>query len=469
MCDYKRMDQISTGSTGWITALSPTGGAAYLQIVAAIEEAVARGALRPGDRLPSQRELATALGLDMTTVTRAYAEARRRHVLDAVTGRGSFVAAPKRVQGPAVDLSMNIPPAPQGVRLGELIQRGIAEITQRFDVDALMSYHAGPGTLADRSAASAWLEPVLGRLDPERMIVTSGAQTALAACLACLTRPGDTVLAESATYPGFLRLAAQHGVRVVPIAMDLDGLIPDALEAACAATKARIAYVMPSMQNPTTATMPEARRQALAGIAASFDLTVIEDDPYSLLASVRPAALARLAPERTLHIATLSKALTPGLRTAFVAVPDAGWVSRLTPALNALTLMPAPLMTALATHWIRTGRAEDLLRGVRAEAAARQQIARAILPGAASHPEGLHMWLALPDHWPRHRLLDLVQRHGIGLAASDVFHVPGNDPAPDAVRLSLGAVPDRARLKTALADLAALLSQTQEDAALPIV
>jgi len=442
--------------SGWIGRLDPLAGPRYLQIADRITEAVAAGTLRPGDRLPPQRRLAELLDLDLTTVTRAYAEARHRNLIDAVTGRGSFIASRPEPSGPPVDLSMNIPPAPKGVRLTELMQRGIAEVLARSSADLLMTYHVGPGSLADRAAGCAWLAPVLGRLDPRRLVVAPGAQAALVALLGALAKPGDALLCEALTYPGLLAAARQRGLHPVPVAGDEDGLLPDALETAARQAGARLLCLTPTIQNPTATTMPDGRRREIVGVARALDLTIIEDDPYSLLAGDAPPAIAALAPERSWHVATLSKALTPGLRTAFIAVPEGCSPDGLIEALRAIVLMPAPLMTALATHWIRIGAAADLLDGVRREASARQALARTILPEAGrSHPNGLHIWQPLPAHWDRHRLIEAARAEGLGVMPSDAFS-PGG-PSPDAVRISLGGVPDRARLGDALKTLAAII------------
>lgn len=448
---------------GWIRHLDPDGGPFYLQVANAIEAAVAQGTLRHGDRLPPQRTLARRLGVDLTTVTRAYAEARRRNLLDAMTGRGSFVSARRGPAEPMIDLGMNIPPSPRGVRLAELMKRGLDELLLRSNADLLMTYHVGAGSQADRAAGAAWLEPVLGPVRPERLAVCAGAQAALAAIASTLARPGDTVLAERLTYPGFLSVAAHLGLRVAGVATDAEGIRPDALEAACRTRAPRLLYLMPSIQNPTTVTMPERRRREVAGIAAANGLAIVEDDPYALLAQEAAPALAALAPERTYHVATVSKCLTPGFRTAFVLTPDPGSRDRLVAALRALTLMPAPLMTALLTRWIRDGSARSLLDDVRGEAAARQALAASLLPGTArAHPNGLHVWQPLPAHWDRYRLIETARRESLGVTPSDAFHVRDGDadPAPDAVRISLGAVAERGRLAEALGMLSAIMGDT---------
>lgn len=166
--------------------------------------------------------------------------------------------------------------------------------------------------------------------------------------------------------------------------------------------------------------------------------------------------LAALAPERTWHVATLSKVLTPGLRTAFVVMPEGTDSAPYLATLRATALMPVPLMTALAAHWIRIGAAKDLLDGVRREAAERQSLARDILPATMqAHPHALHVWQPLPACWERNRLMERARDAGLGVMAADAFNTGG--VAPDAIRIALGAIPERARLAEALGLLAGLI------------
>ncbi|HVI27942.1 PLP-dependent aminotransferase family protein [Hansschlegelia sp.] len=444
----------------WRPQIHGAAGPLYVQIADQIEAAVAAGELRAGDRLPPQRALADELGVDLTTVTRAYAEARRRNLLDAVTGRGSFVAAPRKAAGPAIDLTMNVPPSPRGVRLAEEIGRGVRDLLARSDVDTLMSYHAGPGAPGDRACAAAWLRQTLGAVDPERICISPGAQPALAALLAMHGRADGVVLTEPLTYPGLLSAAGHLRLRTAAVAADQDGMRPDALAAAASESGGRLVYLNPTICNPTAATMPEARRREIVAVAARARLTIIEDDPYAPLAGDAPPAFAALAPSLTWHVATVSKCLAPGFRTAFVVAPggaEAGSVAR---ALRALTLMPAPLMVSLLSFWIRDGVAADVLAGVRAEAAARQTLAQDILPAEArAHPSGLHVWLPLPSRWNRHGLIESARAQGLGVTPSDAF-AAGAD-APEAVRISLGGVPERARLAGALRTLAAVVADAE--------
>jgi DNA-binding transcriptional MocR family regulator len=288
------------------------------------------------------------------------------------------------------------------------------------------------------------------------VVLAGGAQPALVALMRWLGRAGDVLLVEPLAYPGLLAAARLCGLRPVAVLADEEGLLPGALDRAAQAHGARLLALTPSIQNPTTVTTPENRRRELLEVVRARGLKVIEDDPYSLLAGDAPPPLAALAPECVFHLATLSKVLTPGLRTAFIVLPPGLDGEGLASHLRSLTQMPAPLMTALATHWIRIGAARDLLDGVREEAAARQNLARSILPGSIrAHPNGLHVWMPLPPHWDRHRLIETARLQGLGVTPSDVFAPEGI--GPDAVRIALGGVPERSRLAEALRLLATIV------------
>ncbi|RXF74762.1 PLP-dependent aminotransferase family protein [Hansschlegelia zhihuaiae] len=441
----------------WAPSLSPEAGPLYLQIANSIADAVKTGALREGDRLPPQRALAQALSVDLTTVTRAYAEARRRNLLDAVTGRGSFIAGRGDPSAPPLDLGMNIPPPPRGVRLADELERSVRDLAARSNLDALMSYHPGAGSPADRAAGAAWLRPTLGSVDPDRILVAAGAQSAMASIATMLAGAGDEVACEPLVYPGLLSIARHLRLEPVAIEADADGMSPEALDARCRKARPAFVYLNPTIGNPTSITMPDARRRALIEVARGHGLALLEDDPYSPLAGDAPPPLAALAPDVVWHVHTVSKCLTPGFRIAYVVAPSASARSDLAAALRAMSLMAPPLMAAVLGGWIRDGVAREFLDGVRTEAAARQILARRALPVAQrAHPNGLHVWLPLAERWDRRRVADRARAQGLAVVPSDAFSVSARPPV-DAIRISLGAIPERARLAAALATLAGVL------------
>ncbi|TPJ64839.1 PLP-dependent aminotransferase family protein [Mesorhizobium sp. B2-7-1] len=441
---------------GWLPVLEAGPRPVYLQIVGALADARSNGRLQPGDRLPPQRELARLLGVDLTTVTRAFSEARRRNLIDATAGRGTFVT-PGEPEEPVLDLSMNIPPAPAGLNLPALIRTGIEGLLKRSSAEALLSYHPGPGSPVERAVGSSWLAETGDRLPVDRVVVGSGAQALLTAVLLSETREGDTILADALTYPGLIALAGATRRRLAAVASDGEGMRPDDLEQAARRHGAHVLYLNPTLQNPTASVMPEGRRRELARMAAKLELTIVEDDPYRRLLAAPPPAFLKLAPERTFHVATLAKCISPFLRTAFLAAPDQQAAERVAAAIRGTTMMAPPLMTGLACEWLRSGLAGEITAAVRAEAQARQEIARNILPeGFVAAESSLHLWYPLQSQLRSAEFADIARRRGLAISPAEEFAV-GDDFA-NGFRLALGATPNRERLKEGLQSLASILS-----------
>lgn len=437
-------------AAGWLGRVAALDGPAYRRIAQALENAVAEGELQAGDQIMAQREVARLLGLDFTTVTRAYALARERGLIEGTTGRGTFIRSRiNEDEAGLIDLSMNLPPPPAGLNLAALLRETTGAILARTDPASLMAYHPGAGSLAQRTAGAAWLAPVLGEVEPGRVVVASGAQTALSALLDHLTAPGDTILVEALAYPGLLATAARRGLKLVACPLDDQGLEPDALARRIAERRPRLLCCTPTFQNPTTATMGPARRRAIADIARAAGVILIEDDAYGVLPASPLPALADLWPEGVFHVATTAKTLSPGLRLAYVVTPP-GRAEPFAAALHAIAQMPAPLMAAVVTRWIREGVAGRVLAGVREEAIARRALAAELLPAAVGGPESLHVWL------PEATVASDARERGLALVGADAFRAPG--VVGEGLRVSLGAAAKRALLTRALTALGQLRS-----------
>ncbi|MFZ6871806.1 PLP-dependent aminotransferase family protein [Undibacterium sp. Di27W] len=442
----------------WLPRLAVHGGPRFLQIADALQAAVAEGSLKPGERLPTQRQLAAQLDVDLTTVTRAYDEARRRNLLEGRGARGTYVTAPKVELNAVLDLSMNTPPPPDGVDFDDMLKQGLSQVLMRADNEQLMTYHLAGGSDSDRQAGARWLAPMFGHVDTQQLVVCPGAQAAIAALILALTEPGDVILAEAMTYPGLRAAATQLGRRIIAVEADQHGMLPEMLEQACRQHQPGLVYLNPTLQNPTAVTMPAHRRKELASIALRCNVRMVEDDPYWLLADTPPSPIATFAPEQVYYISTLSKCLTPGLRVAFVLIRDPQERERFLAALRSFALMGAPLTAALATQWIVDGSAQGLMEGVRKEARLRHWMARDILAGRYSGDgDGLHVWLALPAYWNSAQFARAAESEGITVMPAEAFAT--GSLSVNAIRISLGGIKDRGRLQAALQRLSHLLAQ----------
>jgi DNA-binding transcriptional MocR family regulator len=445
--------------TSWLPDLTDRSGPRYLAIADCLADDIRLGRLAEGERLPTHRDLADSLGLTVGTVSRAYAEAERRGLLHGEVGRGTFVGGMAFSAGASesalIDLGLNLPLYAQDPDLGDALRT----LSKRRDLHELLSYQPFAGSDRYRRAGAQWIARHGLDVDPANVIVTGGAQHAIAILLGTLCRAGDVVLTEPLTYPGLKSVARLLGLEPQPVAMDGEGLLPEALDRACDEGHARVLYCLPTLHNPTTATMGPARREAIAEVARRHDLLIIEDDVHGLLADDGGGPLACRAPERTFYIASTSKVVAGGLRVAFVAAP-ADHVERVAATVAATLWALPPLTVELAAMWIDDGTADATCARKRAESAARQAMARELLPADAvrTHPRSYFLWLELPPAWQADRFVRQARARGVVVTGSESFTV-GEGAPPAAVRVSLSAPAGRDEVVAGLNVLSELLAR----------
>jgi DNA-binding transcriptional MocR family regulator len=452
--------------TTWDPDLSKFTGPKYLAIADAIAADMEGGQLRPGDQLPTHRELADRLGITVGTITRAYAEAARRGLVIGETGRGTFIKggviadhlSPEETDDSILDLSINIPP----VAVGQAMAATLLTLSKRPNLSSLLSYQSAAGMERHRIAGADWVSRSGINARPEQILICSGALHAMAVVFSTLTEPGDTVFTEELTYPGMKNLAHLLRLRLQGLPMDEQGIRPDAFEEACQSSRAKLLYCIPTIHNPLGIIMPGARRQEIATIAKKYDIAIVEDDVHSFMLPAPPPPLSTFAPDQSYYIQSTSKSFAGGIRIGFLLAPER-MVERLTTALRATVWMAVPLMAEVITEWIQDGTAMRLIEQKRVEAEARQELARRILGDLkfAAHPLSYHIWLSLPEAWRSDEFIEEAKRRGILVTPPGAF-VPGRGEAPHAVRVCLGAARSRAQLEGALQVIKDILSSSPD-------
>ncbi|MDY0110686.1 MAG: PLP-dependent aminotransferase family protein [Candidatus Krumholzibacteria bacterium] len=452
--------------TIWLPEIDGRAGPRYLAIADRLGEDLARGRLVPGQQLPTHRELAARLGLTVGTVSRAYAEAEHRGLVRGEVGRGTFVCdlddpgdlhdvPPNGNAGAPIDLALNLSLSADDPDLAGALR----SLLERGDLAGLLAYQPLAGSRRHRQAGADWIARHGLRVAAQQVVITAGAQHAITVALSALCKPGDTVLTEALTYPGLKTAAQLLGLALSPVAIDGEGLVPAALDLAARRSGARVLYCMPSLHNPTTATMSQARREAIADVVDSCGLSVIEDDVHGLLADEAAPPLAARIASRAFYIASTSKLLAGGLRVAFLAAP-ADRIEQLTFAVTAsLWALPA-LNVEVAARWIADGTAAEVAARKQREAAVRQNLARELLPAGRyrSAPRSYFLWLELPAPWRADRFVRAARERGVAVAPSEAFTV-GDAAPPAAVRVSLSAARDHRELADGLQMLAGLLER----------
>ncbi|MCB1497837.1 MAG: PLP-dependent aminotransferase family protein [Bauldia sp.] len=467
----------------WLPDIDRGYGDAYVILADAIEGAIRSGRLKAGERLPTHRALARQLGVATSTVTRGYAEATGRGLLESTVGRGTFVRSATNgnsaggaetrplermyvssvPEADVIDLSLNHP-LKQGA--GQALGESLSAMIGETDLDELSLYHPPHGRADHRAAGADWLNFLGVEADPEDVMVVAGGQTGLLSTLLAFARRGDVVVTESLTWPGALAIAQSVGIRLESVDLDDEGLDPDRFEEACKRLGPRLLYTMPTLQNPTTATASTGRRKDIARIAREHGVLIVEDDAYGFILQPRVSSYWEIAPDISIYLTSLSKPIAPAMRIGYLAA-RAQHRRRLLGTLRATTVMPSPLLSELAARMIRSGEGAKRANFQADAAFRRQRLADRILGPASGVSASLHRWVPLP---PGIRTSDFVASalsQGVAVTPGDVFCVrPGDDPG--AVRVCVCAEPDERRLERALNTLARL-AEADRSAALPVV
>lgn len=448
--------------TQWIPTLERRKREIYLELAEKIAAAIRSGELKASEQLPTQRDMADKLGITVGTVGRAYMLVEQQGLISGEVGRGSYVKAPAAaVRGPLmapgheniIDLSVN---AHLNSFHGEALSNTLMELSRAGGLEQLLRYMTPPWQAAYRATGAEWLAQLGLPVDPERVILTNGAQQGIAAAFAALLEPGEHAMSETLTYTGIIDDANRSGHALKGVTTDREGMRPDALDRAAVETGARVVFVQPTIHNPTCTTMSEARRREIVAVARRRNLLIVEDDVYGLLPERRPPPIAALAPERTVYISSGSKAMAPGLRVGWLFAPE-NLVRKLDEARYSMTGSLPSLSFEIARRWIGDGTAAEIMRRLRRETGQRQVLARQHLAGLTfdGDPAAFHVLLHLADPWRREDFVQAALAQGVRVVSASSFTI-GREVAPHAVRVSLAAAQDQPTLVRALTVLAEL-------------
>lgn len=461
--------------TTWLPDLSQFPGPKYLALTRALREAIRAGDLPPGAQLPTVRDLAWDLHVTPGTVSRAYQLATQEGLLAATVGRGTFVAAREPRLGPTQSLALERDPAaepwlvdlrsPQLPDIGQTaafaaaLSRVAANVSRSWE-----DYPSQRGEAPLRSAVVDWLaDRQLGRITADDIALTHGGQNALLLIFLCCLR-GDrpVILTEDLAYPGIRHAARLARAEVVGIELDHEGMVPDALEAACRRHGAQILVLTPEAQNPTASRMSASRRAEIAAIARRYDLQVVEDDCYSVAESSLPS-LRALAPERTWYVGSLSKSLSAALRFGYVVCPQGmGEAGRLT-AQHGFFALARPV-SDLCLELLRSGVAQDLKRRVQGEFSARlQMMVNALGAFHISWQPGLpFIWVPLPMGWRGSTFTRTAEAEGVLVRQADEYALI-HGRAPHALRIAVAGAVALPRYQGAVETIATLLARPPGD------
>ncbi len=438
----------------------------YRRIADAVARSIAAGRLRPGDRLPPQREFARRHRMADSTAARVYKELARRGLTVGEVGRGTFVRAAAPPPGPAlaepadqrIDLELNHPVVPEQSRL---LAEGLGALLRPDVLESATRPVGAAGTPAARESAAGLLARGGWRPDPARVLFAGNGRQAIAAALSAVVPTGGRLGVEELTYPVLKAIAARLGITLVPLAADAAGLLPGAVAAAHRAAPLRAVYVQPAVHNPLSVTMPGDRRAELAGTLTRLGLPAVEDAVWGFLRDDLPP-LAALAPDHTILVDSLSKRLAPGMTLGYVVVPDP-LVPEVATALRSGAWTAMPFALEAATRWAAGGAVRAVVRAKQEQATARRRLAAEHLAGftVRGDPRSYSCWWELPRPWRAETFVAAAARHGIAVTPAAAF-AAGPHRVPNAVRVGLASPPPEV-LAQALATLAGIARRAPED------
>lgn len=418
----------------------------YLHLADRLATAIQEGRLTPGSRLPTHRAFADRFNVALATATRVYRELERRGLVVGEAGRGTFVRDPGvpltlGVQQSAadglIDLVFNMPGEAADA---EMLRDGLRRLATAGDLEAMLRYQPHAGRTHERKIIANDLARSIGRVDPERLLVTSGGQHGLAIIGLGLLKRGDAVAVDPLTYPGFKSVMALQGLDLVPVEGAHGVMDPDALDRQCRTRRVQAVYLMPTVHNPLGSVMDEVTRRRLIDVAQKHDLLIIEDAAYAFLEPDPPPSLIALAPDRTVHVGGFSKSLATGLRLGYVIASETHR-DRLLEGIRATTWNASALISGLVTGWIEDGTLIKSEERRRRDGAQRQILCRAALADlpVLSHCNAGFAWLPLGNGSRAEPVVTHLKDHGISVSGAEPFAT--TVAVPQALRLAFGGVP----------------------------
>jgi DNA-binding transcriptional MocR family regulator len=441
---------------------------AYLSLAEQIASAIHDGKLTNGQQLPTHRKLAEDLKLSIQTVSRAYDELIRRGMIAGEIGRGSFVQTqpnepeppylPERL-GEVIDLSI-LKPVCEQIHLDRM-REAFGWLAENLPSSSALSFRPNMVFPRHRAVAVEWLAQCGLQVSPLNVNLTNGATSGMTVALMSVAPPGSTVAAEAISHHTLVPLSSYLGIHLEGLAIDGEGMIPEALDEACRKGPIRAVFLQPSVVNPTAALMSADRRQALAAVAAKHDIAIIENDILGPLVDNRPPPVQTFAPERTLYVTSFTKITVPGLRIGYLVAPDR-YVAAVANRHLVSNWMATPAIAEIATRWVSNGTAMELVNWQRRALARRHEIAAEALAGLAyhSHPQSLHVWLPLTCQHTEEGFVAQARLRGVAIAPGTSFQTADQGWMP-AVRISLGSTSE-AELRTGLGIVASLAQGNPE-------
>jgi DNA-binding transcriptional MocR family regulator len=319
-----------------------------------------------------------------------------------------------------------------------LPQEDVLDVVRRVVEEAgtsALQYGGGSGHpgLKDRLVALMAEEDI--EADPERVVVTDGAQQALDLVAKIFVDPGDQIVVEAPSYVGALAAFSAYEPRFVQVPLDEEGLVVDELEDALVrGVRPKFLYTVPNFHNPAGVTMSHTRRERLVALCREAGVPIVEDNPYGLLRfdGAPLPTLHSLDPDNVIYLGTLSKVFSPGVRLGWAFAP-AGVAQRLVLVKEAADLCTSSFMQLVGEHYLSGDRWRTNLASLVSIYRSRRDAMLAALetyfPADASwtHPAGgFYVWATVPEYFDTSAMLAAAIERRVAYVPGTAFYAEGS-------------------------------------------
>ena len=464
----------------------------YIQLRDQIRALIHGGDLRPGERIPASRELATQLGVHRTTVANAYAELESEGLISGHVGRGTFIrgeSAARKISALPHPTSVNgglrweslfadergeeilsrlTRAAPRG-SISFVMARPAAEFfpieelrkcsnaVWRREGTEILQFGPSDGYPPLKQALVAMLRAEGYEAGDENLLITDGCQQALDLVCKAFLRPGDTVLLENPAYPGAIAIFSGARARILGVPVKTEsgpGMLPgadvSAIEAVLMQNRVKLMVLTPDFHNPTGTTLPVSERSRLLEIAARFQVPVVEDHIYARLRARGESVPSLKQLDRSnlvIQIDSFSKIAFPGMRVGWIVAPS-NVIERLRLVKQSTDLHTGHLAQAILAEYVRRGllgrHMERTRKAYSGRLAALEQALTRHMPSGTkwTRPEGgLCVWVELPPGFDSNELLIHTRERGVVFAPGRYFYF--QNPQPNTLRLGFAGVAER--------------------------
>lgn len=448
----------------WKPDVSGISGPKYIALAKLLETDIRSGKLKAGTKLPPQRELADFLDLNLSTISKVYKLCSQKGLLSASVGNGTYVSSDAAADpmllcakgdSHIIEMGAIIPSVPDNVKVKQYVER----LLKKPDSLSLLSYGLPEGTERQREAGVLWMKKSGFDTDAAHIVPAAGGQNALAAALGALFETGDRIGTEPLTFPGIKTAAKLFGIHLLPVQSLNYEVTEEGIRYAVQNEKIKGLYIIPDYQNPTSHIMSVVTRKMIARAAEKQNLLVIEDGINNLLERSPMPPIASFAPEQVVYLSSLSKTISPGLRTAFIHVPHR-YREKLVAALYSMNISISPLLATVSAALIEDGGADEIIAHRKRGLLERNHIVDQILTGFVlpCEPTSPLRYIQLPDHFTGKSFEICARQAGVEVYGSERFFV-GNKVPERAARISIVTPPSPEFLEEGVKRLRSLLLQ----------